>query len=544
MIALVVGDKIKCFDCYSLKEKLKSIGFTFNKDDKSWEIPYSLHVERTIQGLGIEVVKQKKPSKELVEYLKQRHPEAFDHQIEAASLSIKEKSFFIGDEPGVGKTFTALIYADYLLLNNLVDVVFILCPASIKRQWQQEVNRWLNQTAYVINGTKEQRRKTFLAIKNAKKRIVIFNYELLLVDDVFKFLNSFENFAIVIDEASRVKNPSTMTFKKLYHLSKKTHYKLAMTGTPIENSLQEFWAIGYLLREFMSRQEFETNYVYYTEIKPKNLKFPIKKIAGYKNLKSFIAKISPFYIRRKKTDIKQMPLLTEYTLEIDQTPLQAKLERNIIETAITIENTIETLGRVSLLRLVADDPRLLLTSESPYASAVAKEFEEEIRGIKKNLKIDETKEILKEHSDKKVIILTQFKKMANMIFNEFKDDAILITGDDSNDQKAKKVGIFKSRDYRILIGTDALTYGISIDEADVLINFDIPWSVGKIIQRRDRIYRISSTKPKWVYYLVSNGIEKKVWNILAQKRKMFNEVVDGEIYGDLKEEILAVIKTV
>ncbi len=546
MLAQIEGNKIKCYDCYSVKDTLKDFGFKWNKEEKAWESSYHEFLEEELQFLGFEIIKpsEKQAPAELINELKERNPKALDHQLLAAALAIKEKSFLIGDEPGAGKTFTALIYSEYLLAKDLVDIVFIFCPASIKRQWQQEVNKWLNETAFVINGAKKQREKIFWAIRNTNNiKIVILNYELLLTEDVFNFLNSFDRFALVMDEASRVKNPKTKTFKKLYKIASNTEYKLAMTGTPIENSLQEFWGIGYMLKgnKFMSWEDFENNHIYYTEIKPRHLNFYIKKVSGYRNLRRFIAKISPFYIRRKKSDIKQMPLLTEYTREVEQSKLQAKLEDYILQVALEgVKTEMEALTRLSLLRAVADDPRLLLNSDSTYAQKVAKTFEKEIKKAKNNPKIEELKQIIEEHSDKKVIILTQFKRMAKVLYKQF-DNAVLVTGDDSNDQKAVKIGQFKNKDYRLLIGTDAITYGMSIDEADVLVNFDIPWSVGKIIQRRDRIYRISSTRPKWVYYLVSEGAEKKVWQILQEKKELFNQVVEGEALGDLRNEILKVL---
>ncbi|RMD45663.1 MAG: hypothetical protein D6834_03395, partial [Aquificota bacterium] len=121
MLAQIKENKIKCYDCYDVKDALKEIGFRWNKEEKAWESSYSKTLEEFLQELGFEVLKQSKDIPEqLKNQLKERNPEAFDHQLEAAALAIKEKSFLIGDEPGVGKTFTALIYSEYLLAKNLV----------------------------------------------------------------------------------------------------------------------------------------------------------------------------------------------------------------------------------------------------------------------------------------------------------------------------------------------------------------------------------------------------------------------------------------
>ncbi len=547
MIAEVRGSTVYAFECYDVKDYLKAYNFRWDPDKRAWVKDLTNGTLRFLQQLGFEIVKPtpKEVSPELYRELKELYPKAFEHQIVGAGLALQERSFLLGDEPGVGKTFTGIIYLDYLLYKGLVKYGLVFCPASIKRQWQQEFHKWVGETALVLEGDPRQRKRFRKLFFHSRYPVLILNYELLLRKDVQEFLAQIagESFAVVLDEASRVKSPTSKTFRVMKRLLAKTPYKLAMTGTPIENHLGEFWAIGHLLKgqEFMSQEEFEENHCKVIRIRVPYRPYYVPKVVGYKNLRKFLYRVEPFYIRRKKSDVKDMPELVEYEREIPASDIQKLIESRIIELA-SDKKGVEELATLQLLRVVADDPSLLLESSSPTAQLIAQEFGMYLQKISKVPKLEELETILEEH-DSKVVVFTSFARMARKIAQHFGKQAIWLTGELSGDEKARRVGLFKSSDEKkILVATDTLTYGISMDEADVLVHFDIPWSVGKLIQRTDRIYRVTSTQGKSVYYLISEGTERKVWEILSSKRSLFSKVVEGEIMGGVKDEIIKALK--
>lgn len=547
MIAEVRDSIVYAFECYNVKEYLKRYNFRWDPNKKAWVKELTNETLKLLHKLGFEVVEPspKEVSADLLNELGNLYPKALQHQLIGAGLAVQENSFLLGDEPGVGKTFTGIIYMDYLLYKGRVRYGVVFCPSSIKRQWQQEFYKWIGEAAIVLEGDKRKRFRTYRLFHLSRYPVIVLNYELLLSEDVREFLKSLpvNSFAVVLDEASRVKSPSSKTFKLMKKFLSRTRYRLAMTGTPIENHLGEFWAIGHLLKgdRFMSKKEFEENHCKIIRIRVPYRPYYVPKVVGYKNLKKFLYRIEPFYIRRKKSDVKGMPKLIEYEREVEVSELQKLIESRIIELA-SHKKGVEELSTLQLLRVVADDPSLLLQSDSYIARQIAEEFRTYLDKLKKVPKLGELETIVEEH-DSKIVVFTSFARMARRIAEHFGRRALLLTGELKGDEKARRVGEFKSNpDRNILVATDTLTYGISMDEADVLVHFDIPWSVGKLIQRTDRIYRITSTRGKSVYYLISQSAEKKVWEVLSSKRALFAKVVEGQIMEDLRDEIIKALK--
>ncbi len=548
MLAQVEEDKVLCFDCYSVKDYLKKLRFRWDPNRRVWHKEGVTQQElRYLQSLGFEVLykTKKKVNEDIYNEMRELYPYAFEHQLISASIAVQERAFLIGDEPGAGKTLQAIMFVDYLLYKGYIERAIVFCPSSIKRQWRDEVYRFIKEAPYILEGSPSHRRRIYRLFSMGKEYpLLIANYELIIRDDFFEFLKELEPnaFALVLDEASRVKNKQSKTFKRLREIAKRTNFKIALTGTPIENSLQEFWAIAHILKgkEFMSFAEFERQHVNYYTLNLPHLPYPIKKVRGYKNIAQFIARVEPFYIRRKKEDVrKDMPPLVEYTREIELTPLQREIENYLLEGAKE-EKGVALEGVIQLLRVIGDDPRLLRKSESETGRKVYLKFKDRIDKVKENRKIEELEEILKEHEGK-AIVFTSFSKMAQVLAKSM--NALLITGQTPERERARIIGEFKSKDNRkVLVATDALTYGASLDEADTVVHFDIPWSVGKLVQRTDRIHRITSQRNKTVYYLVSGGVERKVWELLQSKVKLFKDVVEGEALGDMKKEIIALLK--
>lgn len=534
---------IYVYDGYEYKEHLKLLGFWWNSEQKRWERFYDDVVVQHLKRFNPYIVNhiKKQADQTLVEELRQMYPFAMEHQLVGTALAIQNKSFLIGDEPGVGKTLQAIMYIDYLLAKGAISHGIIFCPSSIKRQWRDEFYKFLKVSPFIVEGDRQLRRLIFTqALRKTSYPVLILNYELLLREDVFNFLSSLESYALVFDEASRFKNKDSKTFKLVQALANKTEYKLALTGTPVENHLAEFWAVGFILKGFMDYKEFEEKHLIVQKVQYANTAFPVKKIIGYKNLRSFLFRIGEFYIRRKKSDIKELPALTEYVRFIELAPLQKQMEEYLKERIASAKGlNLESI--ITLLRVINDDPRLLLASQSEIAQAIVERFKHEIERFKANPKLDELQSIVEEHEGKKILVFTSFAKVAQLIANEFK--ALMITGSTDEKTRAKIIWEFKNRDSNILVSTDALTYGVSLDEADIVVHFDIPWSVGKIVQRTERIYRITTARNKWVYFFVGSGIESKVWEILQKKRTLFNQVVEGDVVDEeIKSALLRVLK--
>jgi SNF2 family DNA or RNA helicase len=486
-------------------------------------------------------IKYQDPSAPTSDILQSHYITAMPHQIEAAVNCLSEQYYLIGSEPGTGKTYMSLIVADWLLRHNKIERAIIFCPSSIKKQWQDETGLWISRDSLVVTGTPKKRKEIYDAADQYP--ILIMNYELLQRDDISHLARGA---LLICDEATRFKSSKTKTYRSIKKLTAVSAGCVAMTGTPVENSLTDFWnVIGILHPDLISYQYFHDNYAVTEEIKLRRRKTTVHKIVGFQNIPDFLRKISPFYIRHKKRDVKAgLPDIIRSNRFLDNTPIQDQCEKELIDIAYGYHNykseeaydVMEEAHKrgifsvLTLLRLVSDDPRLLKDSTSPAAELV--DVNTDIPDDFSGPKVEELDIILEEHMGQKVIVFTQFSKMAHLLQTDH-IGSLIITGEHKEDVRNERLKQFRnSPDHNLLFCTDALAYGVSLDEANVLVNFDVPWAVGKLVQRSERIDRISSTETKYIYNLISTGAEMHVWEVLSAKIQLFKDAVEGEAISD------------
>jgi len=133
----------------------------------------------------------------------------------------------------------------------------------------------------------------------------------------------------------------------------------------------------------------------------------------------------------------------------------------------------------------------------------------------------------------KVAIYSEFKTVANIIYNELKDkyentEIILLSGDTEQEDREQAIKLAKSTDKNvIMIFTKILSYGMNLDEFDTLIVYTLPWNPAVLSQVEDRIHRLDSTRRKTVVHLISGDVENYVYSVINKKRKLSDKAVDG-----------------
>jgi len=442
-------------------------------------------------------------------------------------LNSRNGGFILSFEQGLGKTLTSLVTAE---LRNETNV-WIIVPASLLLQWKNEINNWFNDSDVCIyKGTKQKRAKLY---KDNHKYNVI-SYETLSND--YSDLNlkqNLNNCFAIFDESTKLKNKKTKLYKTFKLVCQKVGFKLFLTGTPVNNKLQDIDNVIRLISNNIV--DNVNNYIIWEQVTVgwgANARVFMKQV-GYKNLNKYNELINPIYYRKSKDEVaSQLPKKNIIRIDIEQTPLHKKIREAII-------NELSSFSGFTLLQLLDCGLEVFQKSKSENAEL----FSDMITSKISNPKLDVLKDLIEEINNQ-VIIYSRFKDSCNMIGlqlqKQFPNLKIAIVNSDTNnkDEIANK---FRNKEIDIVITTYTWAKGISFTDIDYLINYDIPTSYEMYFQIQDRIHRINSTTPKFIYNLVGNVIENHIMDLLEDKVKLAKAVTEGKgdevLYSDMKEEI-------
>ena len=441
----------------------------------------------------------------------------FGYQKEGVSFAVFRKAAIIADEMGLGKTIQAIGTA--VLKKQFFDFrkTMVVCPASIKEQWKNEIEKFSEEKAIVVQGTPDERA---LQYQSKEHFFFIVNYETILRDQMA--INKAEMDFLILDEAQRAKNYETKTASSLKRLAVK--HTLVITGTPIENRLIDIFSIMNIIEpEFLGPLwEFSYQHCLFDPQRP-------NKINGYYNLKSLNKKMENVLIRREKRKIlDQLPNIQQTDVTLNLSPLQADYHASYAKgLAQIIRKKILTpydLKRMQLLlanmRMVCDSTYLIdgETNESPKLVEL-----EHILLDQLEVKIQ----------DRKIIIFSEWVKVHKLIGRMLREHAIgfvELNGKIPVKSRGELIRKFEENpNYKIFLSTEAGGSGLNLQVADTLINFELPWNPAKKNQRIGRIDRLGqkSNQLTVINLLTKNSIEEQIASGLLVKQSLF----DG-VFGD------------
>jgi superfamily II DNA or RNA helicase len=452
--------------------------------------------------------------------------------------TLRENGFggILADDMGLGKTLQVIS----LLLSEQEEsnagqkerkCSLIVCPASLVYNWQKEIERFAPALpARIIAGNAPEREEKIKACRPGD--IVITSYDLLKRDaDLYQDMV----FAIqVIDEAQYIKNPATQAAKGVKKIT--AAFRLALTGTPIENRLSELWSIfDYLMPGFLySYQRFR-----------EEIESPI--VANHDENKTTRLKrmIRPFILRRLKQDVlRDLPEKLEENvyakLEGEQLALyDAHVQhlKQMLEGQSDEEfrsGKIQILAEITKLRQICCDPTLLL---------------EDYQG--ESAKTDMCVELIVNAvgAGHKVLLFSQFTSMLDRLAERLRKEDIpfyMLTGAVGKEKRMQMVESFNSDDVPVFcISLKAGGTGLNLTAADIVIHYDPWWNVAVQNQATDRAHRIGQTNVVTVYKLVTEGtIEEKIISVQERKQALAREVLEGEGMDSSsfsREELLALL---
>jgi len=444
----------------------------------------------------------------------------------------------LADDMGLGKTIQILAF----LLSVKESAInqgkknrcsLIVCPASLVYNWQHEIKKFTpSLNCEVAVGIKPDRVRVLSEIEDEDTDVVITSYDLLRRDvELYKYLN-FE--CCVIDEAQFIKNPGTLISKAVKNIN--ASFKMALTGTPIENRLSELWSIfdfcmpGYLFGYKQFRDRIEVPVV------------SEKDEASTEMLRKMIA---PFVLRRLKGDVlKELPDKLEENIYAPMNSEQRELyDAHLQRVKLMVEGTDEEsfgkdriviLSELTRLRQLCCDPGLVYEN---YTGGSAK--------------TDLLIEMIKSASESghKILLFSQFTSMLERITKALKDAGIsnyILTGSTKKEDRIRLVDAFQEDDTSVFcISLKAGGTGLNLTSADIVIHFDHWWNIAAMNQATDRAHRIGQKNVVTVYRLImENTIEERIITLQNRKKELADKLLNTGTMSNptlTKEELLELL---
>ena len=423
----------------------------------------------------------------------------------------------LADDMGLGKTVQTLALIQREYFGNGHAPVLLVCPTSVVGNWQKEAARFTPQLPVLVHhGVGRHKGEEFLR-QAAAHAIVVSSYSLLHRD--LEILKQLPWAGVILDEAQNIKNPETKQSRAARSLG--SSYRIALTGTPIENHVGDLWS----LMEFLNPGFLGTR----SEFK-KRFHLPIQ-LYGSKHASENLRKITaPFILRRLKTDksiIADLPEKLEMkvfcTLTKEQASLYAAVVKDVeekLESAEGIDRKGLVLATLSKLKQVCNHPAQFLKDGSAIADRSGK-LARLVEMLEETLEVGD-----------RSLIFTQFTEMGELIHRHLREmfgiELLFLHGGTPKKQRDRMVERFSQEDGpRIfLLSLKAGGTGLNLTRASHVFHFDRWWNPAVENQATDRAFRIGQTKNVQVHkFLCTGTLEEKIDEMIERKQNVAGNVV-------------------
>ncbi|HID28694.1 MAG TPA: DEAD/DEAH box helicase, partial [Desulfobacterales bacterium] len=425
----------------------------------------------------------------------------------------------LADDMGLGKTVQAIGACELLRQIRNVERVLVVSPVSLKSEWEEQISKFTNLPTRVIWGSRPVR----LRMYREPSFFYLSNYEQIR-NDLEEINRILAPDVVILDEAQRIKNWQTKTAKAVKRLS--SPYAFVLTGTPLENRIDELYSIVEFLDPQIFGPLFRFNREYYV-LDEKG------RAVGYKNLDSMRRRIRPIMLRRRKEEVEdQLPQRTVNNYFVTMADEQRERydeyrERVARLVAITKRRSLtreefEKLQKwLACMRMLCDTPFIL---------------DQNCRICPKLPELAGILEDMISSNGKKVLVFSEWERMLHLVRDLAEEMSLGFawhTGSVPQQKRRQEIRRFKDDpDCVLFLSTDSGSVGLNLQEASAVVNLDLPWNPAKLEQRIARAWRKHQTKPVNVVNFVCEGsIEHRMLGLLAQKRQLADGVLDGQ--GDL-----------
>ncbi|MGD0919602.1 MAG: DEAD/DEAH box helicase [Thermodesulfobacteriota bacterium] len=439
--------------------------------------------------------------------------ELLPYQLDGIAFAVGTGRAVLADDMGLGKTIQGIGVAEMLFLEAGISKVLVVCPASLKSHWRLEILRFSGRSCQLVLGSAEERAAQY----NHPCFFTICNYEQVLRD--LMAIERVKWDLIILDEGQRIKNWEAKTSQVIKAL--KSPFGLVLSGTPLENRLDELYSVV----EFIDEQRLGPAFRFYNRYRVVDEK---GRVLGYKNLDDLRERLKPVLLRRtRKTVMAELPPRVTEIRRIPPTEeqiilhnAQMKIIRRIISKRYISEMDILRLQKALLICRMAANSTFLVDKVPPGYSSKLVEFE--------NL-IDQ----LIEEEDRKVVLFSEWTTMLNLIEPLLERRKLKYVRLDGSVPQKKRQGLIhqfnKEADCKLFVTTNAGSLGLNLQAANTVINVDLPWNPAVLEQRISRVHRMGQKRPVQAFLLVTEEtLEEKLLGTLSAKHALALAALDPE----------------
>jgi SNF2 family DNA or RNA helicase len=460
------------------------------------------------------VMQEEKKLDRVIDYSKYKSRPPMEHQKVAVEKLLANNKFILADDMGLGKTTSAVIAS----LESKARKILIVCPASLKINWEREIRNYSDRKVLIVEGRKWGSTFDFYIINYD----IIKNYHTTDKSedsDDYKLLVNANFDLAIVDEAHYISNATANRTRLLNDVLETIPKVWLLTGTPMTSR-----PINYFNLLKIVESPLTLNWQSYVRRYCKGYQFNVgnRKVwntSGASNLDELRERTKNIVLRRMKTDILDLPekIVTPVFVELSSKMYDEELEEfTRISTDKKNDETITvTLNRLMKIR------QLIAYEKIPYTCEL----------------IDKCLE-----QGKKVIVLTNFTMSLDMLHEKYKKNSVTLDGRMNKDRRQENVDRFQNDDkIKVFIGNiKAAGVGITLTAAEVVIMNDLSFVPADHSQGEDRAYRYGQKNSVLVYYPVfENTVEKIIYNILQKKKGVIDQVMgDGEYSESFSKDLL------
>ncbi|MGW8483763.1 DEAD/DEAH box helicase [Microbacterium sp. NPDC055903] len=430
----------------------------------------------------------------------------------------------LADDMGLGKTLQLLALVQHLAEIGEERPVLVVAPTSVLLTWQEEAARFAPGLRVTAIDATSVKRGDSVADAAAEADLIVTSYTLLRLDE--EEFSAVEWAAVILDEAQFVKNPVTRVHRAVSAL--RTEVTIAVTGTPMENSLSELWALLQLTAPglFPSARRFRQEYIQPIE----QGKVPENEEGGEyrrRRLERLRRRIRPLMLRRTKELVAaELPAKQEQLLHVDLAPAHravydAVLQRERQKVLGLLQdldrNRFIVFRSLTLLRMLSLAPGLVDEADAGIASR------------KLEVLVERVEELRAEGH--RALVFSQFTSFLDLAAQRLDRAGIPYAYlDGSTRRRSAVIEGFRSGEQPVfLISLKAGGFGLTLTEADYVFLLDPWWNPAAEAQAVDRTHRIGQDKQVFVYRMISTGtIEEKVLALQQRKARLFSAVMDDD----------------
>ena len=460
----------------------------------------------------VALLKNNKVENVVIDYSKYENRPPLEHQKEAIQKLVENKKFILADDMGLGKTTSTIIAA----LETGAKKVLIICPASLKINWQREIENYSDRKTSIIEGKKWD-----------DGDFVIINYDIIKNfhddkkrNDSLILKSNFD--LVIVDEAHYIQNKQAQRTKLINDIGRRVDRVWLLTGTPITSRPINYFNLLDLVDSPVAQ-----NWMAYVKRYCEGFQFQAGKrkiwnVSGASNLEELRDRTAPLVLRRLKENILDLP-------DKIITPVYLRLKSNEYEALMgDYYEWYDKSGE-------SDSLTLQFTKLTKVRQVIAEE--------KTRATIELCENIVEQ--GKKVIVFTNFTKSLEMILEHFGKTAVRLDGQMSQKERQLSVDAFQNdENIKVFVGNiKAAGVGITLTSGEAVVMNDLSFLPSDHSQAEDRAYRYGQKNNVLVYYpIFDNTIEGIIYDILKKKKNIFETVMgDKTSDGDYVKEIMDLI---